>query len=114
MPTQNPRPQKKNQPPPWNSPPPPSLSKNSPPPAKSKTATEEPPSSALSFSGEQVLFISSSDELHAHLLPHLKSWGLATTACHHPTAIRQDRLQKFQVVVLCGPKTSWKIGRAHV
>ncbi|SOE36053.1 Hpt domain-containing protein [Delftia acidovorans] len=75
--------------------------------AESITTTEEPLSSALSFSGEQVLFISSSDELHAHLLPHLKSWGLATTACHHPTAIRQDRLQKFQVVVLCGSKTSW-------
>ena len=30
-----------------------------------------------------------------------------TTACRHPTAIRQDRLQKFHVVVLCGPKTSW-------
>lgn len=75
--------------------------------AESITAAEEPSSCALSFSGEQVLFISSCDELHAHLLPHLQSWGLAITACHHPTAIRQDRLQKFQVVVLCGPKTSW-------
>ena len=74
---------------------------------ESIAVTEDPPASALSFSGEQVLFISSSDELHAHLLPHLKSWGLETTACHHPTAIRQDRLQKFRVVVLCGPKTSW-------
>lgn len=75
--------------------------------AESRTAAEEPSSCALSFSGEQVLFISSCDELHAHLLPHLQSWGLAITACHHPTAIRQDRLQKFQAVVLCGPKTSW-------
>lgn len=61
----------------------------------------------LPFSGEQVLFISSCDDLHAHLLPLLKGWGLTTTACHHPTAIRQDRLQKFHVVMLCGPKISW-------
>lgn len=61
----------------------------------------------LPFSGQQILFISSCDDQHTHLLPLLKEWGLVTTACRHPTAIRQDRLQKFHVVVLCGPKTSW-------
>src|SRR5258708_40063401 len=73
--------------------------------AESITATEKPPSSALSFSGEQVLSTSSSDELHAHLLPHLKSWGLATTSCHHPTAIRQDRLPTSHALLLSGPNT---------
>lgn len=65
-------------------------------------------SPSLPFSGEQILFVCSCDELHARLLPMFKSWGLSTTACHHPTAIRQDRLHGFKAVVLCGPKVSWK------
>jgi HPt (histidine-containing phosphotransfer) domain-containing protein len=45
--------------------------------------------------------------LHAHLLPHLRSWGLNVSAHPGPSGIGLDHIKKAHAVIFCGSRESW-------
>ncbi|WP_267967009.1 Hpt domain-containing protein [Delftia tsuruhatensis] len=77
------------------------------PPTVGSQGVEPLSAPAQIFSGTKILFISSSNQLHALLSPFLQGWGLDLHSYSSPSEIRSGHVKNFRFAIFAGPRDSW-------